>query len=177
MSEVSFQKPPLIVVDTNALFQSMQNSRRYFIHKYLESNEAGIDQWEDKWAPARLFWMLDFQEVLLATSPHIIEEVERLLRRHLGKRQRIGKEDHFKSLRNKLKRAKLVTPPHTISICRDPDDDRIIECALAAAAKDIVTEDEDLLSIGSYGSIKILNIVEFVRRRDTELGRGWKLSI
>ena len=43
------------------------------------------------------------------------------------------------------------------NICRDPNDDMIIACAVDAAADYIVTGDEDLLILKSYKDIAILN--------------------
>ena len=45
---------------------------------------------------------------------------------------------------------------HTVHLCRDPDDDKILECAERAEADLIVTGDADLLSIGSYGRTHIV---------------------
>lgn len=42
-------------------------------------------------------------------------------------------------------------------ICRDPDDDMIIGCAIDSAADYIVTGDEDLLILKKYKDIIILN--------------------
>jgi len=42
-------------------------------------------------------------------------------------------------------------------ICRDPNDDMIIACAIDAAADYIVTGDEDLLILKSYKDIVIIN--------------------
>ncbi|CAN7663345.1 putative toxin-antitoxin system toxin component, PIN family [Pseudoduganella sp. LjRoot289] len=41
--------------------------------------------------------------------------------------------------------------------CRDPDDDMVLACALAARADAIVTGDKDLLSLVQYQQIPILN--------------------
>jgi len=43
------------------------------------------------------------------------------------------------------------------NICRDPDDDMIIACAIDATADYIVTGDEDLLTLKSYKDIVIIN--------------------
>lgn len=40
---------------------------------------------------------------------------------------------------------------------RDPDDDKFIECAVAGKAKYLVSGDLDLLSLGGYGSVKIVS--------------------
>ena len=43
------------------------------------------------------------------------------------------------------------------NICRDPNDDMIIACAIDAAADYIVTGDEDLLTLKRYKDIVIIN--------------------
>lgn len=58
--------------------------------------------------------------------------------------------------------AVLVTPTETVTISRDPDDDRLIEAALAANADVIVTSDQDLLTLGSIGQIQVLTPRVFV---------------
>ncbi len=45
--------------------------------------------------------------------------------------------------------ANLVTPTQRLDIADDPDDDRIIECAVAAGSDFIVTYDTDLLRMGA----------------------------
>ena len=39
---------------------------------------------------------------------------------------------------------------------RDPDDDKIIACALAAGAEYVVSRDHDLLSLGAYAGITMI---------------------
>ncbi|MBM4135464.1 MAG: putative toxin-antitoxin system toxin component, PIN family [Nitrospira sp.] len=45
----------------------------------------------------------------------------------------------------------------TKSICRDPDDDKFIACAVSASADFVVTGDKDLLDLGKYKSVRIIN--------------------
>jgi putative PIN family toxin of toxin-antitoxin system len=58
-------------------------------------------------------------------------------------------------------------------ICRDPNDDFILECAATGNADLIVTGDKDLLSLKAYGTIPILTPRQYLdeaadrRRRDT----------
>jgi predicted nucleic acid-binding protein len=47
-------------------------------------------------------------------------------------------------------------------IKEDPDDDRILECAVSAGSEFIVTGDKDLLRLGRYDSIRILTVSEFL---------------
>lgn len=41
-------------------------------------------------------------------------------------------------------------------LCRDPDDNKFIACALAAGAEAIVTRDEDLLALGKPFGVPVL---------------------
>jgi predicted nucleic acid-binding protein len=43
--------------------------------------------------------------------------------------------------------AGLVHPKKRLEICRDPKDDMLLECCIAAKADFLVTGDQDLLSI------------------------------
>jgi predicted nucleic acid-binding protein len=44
----------------------------------------------------------------------------------------------------------------------DPDDDKFVECALAAGASLIVSGDRHLLDLGEYQDVRILPAAEFV---------------
>lgn len=48
-------------------------------------------------------------------------------------------------------------------ICRDPDDDMVIACAVSAKADFIVSGDKDLLDIRKYKSVRIISASEFLR--------------
>jgi putative PIN family toxin of toxin-antitoxin system len=47
-----------------------------------------------------------------------------------------------------------IVPVHVPRIVRDPDDDHVIACALAARAELIVSGDRDLLDLGVYQTIR-----------------------
>jgi putative PIN family toxin of toxin-antitoxin system len=49
-----------------------------------------------------------------------------------------------------------------LRVCRDPNDDMILECAVAAGAQVIVSGDKDLLAMGSYRGIRIVTPAEFL---------------
>jgi uncharacterized protein len=57
------------------------------------------------------------------------------------------------------------------AVPRDPDDDKIVACALAAASEHIVTRDAHLLSLGSYAGIAITTPEEFIHLVRREFGR------
>jgi uncharacterized protein len=51
----------------------------------------------------------------------------------------------------------LVEPLPMAATSRDPDDDAVLACALAAGADLIVTRDNDLLTLGTFRQIRILS--------------------
>ena len=50
----------------------------------------------------------------------------------------------------------VIDPPLLTGIVRDPNDDMIVACAVAASASHIVTRDDDLLSMETYEGIVML---------------------
>jgi len=57
-----------------------------------------------------------------------------------------------------------VTPAQTVCvIAEDPDDDRIIECAVASNSQFIVSGDKDLLRQMQYQNIRIIRLAEFMK--------------
>jgi putative PIN family toxin of toxin-antitoxin system len=58
----------------------------------------------------------------------------------------------------------IVNPLEQIGVIgADPDDDRILECALEARAGIIISGDAHLLDLGVYGGIRIMNPSEFLQ--------------
>ena len=69
-----------------------------------------------------------------------------------------------KLFENFLKTAKSVKPRKKIQICRDPDDDKFIECAVCAKALYIVSGDKDLLVLERYGDVEIITAKDFCEK-------------
>jgi putative PIN family toxin of toxin-antitoxin system len=58
---------------------------------------------------------------------------------------------------------KRVFPTQVVDVVReDPDDNRILEYAAAANSDYIVSEDRDLLRLGSYEGISIVTLADFL---------------
>jgi len=99
---------------------------------------------------------------LLFISDAIMNEIERTLRK-----PKFGwGEDRvasFAAYIKKIGKKVAVSPKHRITgLCRDPDDDKYIECALAADADYIISGDRDLLDLKEYGGIKIVNARDYL---------------
>jgi putative PIN family toxin of toxin-antitoxin system len=56
--------------------------------------------------------------------------------------------------------ATMVTTTSSIDLCRDPDDNFLLELAVDAPADLLVTGDNDLLSLKAIGNCRIVTIVE-----------------
>lgn len=64
--------------------------------------------------------------------------------------------DHLASFANR------VEPTERLTVVKDdPDDDKIVECAVAAASDYLVTGDRHILKLGSHGKTKIVRPAEF----------------
>ena len=72
-------------------------------------------------------------------------------------------EEILKELRQEFEETfKYVLPVYTTKICRDPDDNKVIDLALCTGAKYIITGDKDLLILRSYKKIQILKPSDFL---------------
>jgi putative PIN family toxin of toxin-antitoxin system len=66
----------------------------------------------------------------------------------------------------------LVPAPMTPTVIRDPADDQVLACALAAKADLIVSGDMHLLSLGSFREIPIVGSSEALARIASASGRA-----
>jgi putative PIN family toxin of toxin-antitoxin system len=58
----------------------------------------------------------------------------------------------------------VISVPHKLNLVKeDPDDNRFLECALAAGADYLITGDKHLLKLKSIGRTRILRAPEFLR--------------
>jgi putative PIN family toxin of toxin-antitoxin system len=52
----------------------------------------------------------------------------------------------------------------TLHVCRDPNDDMVLECAVLSGAQTIVSGDKDLLALRTYQGIRIITPVQYLSR-------------
>lgn len=58
----------------------------------------------------------------------------------------------------------LIESLTEVSVCRDPDDNKFISCAIDAEALYIVSGDKDLLDLKQYEGIQMITAAEFVEK-------------
>ena len=87
---------------------------------------------------------IDGRFVLVASVP-LLNEVRRVLSRpRLARRYQIDPIEVEELVGLLRMRAAIVVPPGQLRICRDPDDDVVIETAMVGGADVVVTRDDDL---------------------------------
>lgn len=113
--------------------------------------------------PHRLFGAIESAEISFFTSRALFEElVDVLSRRKLARAVRATGKSTEQLLSEYAEIAQLVQPRALSApvIVRDPDDDRVLACALAARAHIIVSGDKHLRDLGAYRTIRIVSPAE-----------------
>jgi len=71
--------------------------------------------------------------------------------------------DKLKKLHRRMQaNLELISPRIIINICRDPQDNKIIEAAVEGNCRYIITGDKDLLVLKEYKEIKIVTAKDFL---------------
>jgi putative PIN family toxin of toxin-antitoxin system len=126
---------PRVVLDTNVI-----------VSAHLNPN--GLER-------AVLNWALD--QGFFVSGP-ILQEYGDVLRRAKFK---IGSKLAAESIRLIGSRATLVTPLHSVTEARDPDDNHFLECAEAAGADYLVTGNKKHFP-SSYKNTRVVDAREFL---------------
>ena len=129
-----------IVLDTNGLIQSVSSRSRY--HAVWESLEDGRNT--------------------LCVSNEIISEYLEILQRFVDYDTA---EAIIKTILNS-RFVEFVTPYYNFGlITQDPDDNKFVDCAIAANAKYIVTNDHhfDVLKSIYFPPVDVINLDDFMK--------------
>ena len=105
------------------------------------------------------------ENVNLYTAEEILQEIRRVLleKPHIKNRYRYSSEQ-VENFINDLRNISTIIAqlPEIRVIERDPKDDMIIACAVAASADYIISRDRDLLDLGNYQQIQIVTPEDFI---------------
>ena len=96
----------------------------------------------------------------MSLSTALLDEIRRVLRvKFFWSQERL--DDLLLRLDKFIQR---VHPTITLDVVKtDPDDNRVLECAVAAGSQFIVTGDHHLLQLGHYGGIQIVKVIDFLQ--------------
>ncbi len=98
------------------------------------------------------------------TTDIVVEIIDVLGRAQFRSKYHIEPDD-ITALVNLIRlRGELVMPTRQVTVCRDPEDDKFLEAALATQTDCIVSGDADLLELTPFQDIPILRPAEFLAR-------------
>src|SRR5260370_10281960 len=111
---------------------------------------------------AEMLGMAQAGTMRIDISDAIMAELMRVLREDFAWD---GYRLHFMQQRLlELEITKRVQPKQALKVIDDPDDDRILECAVEAGSEFIVTNDKAILRLGKYDEITMIGVVDFLGR-------------
>jgi len=105
---------------------------------------------------------------LLYTQSLLEELVDVLSRPHLRNKYGVTEDDVKTVVALLLLRGEAVSVSQSLTVCRDPKDDKFLETAMAGRADVIVSGDEDLLVLDPFEGIPIVSPAEFLRSLDAQ---------
>lgn len=116
-----------------------------------------------------IFWSGPPYQILTAWRDRIIELVlsqailEEYIRIALELSNRFPDIDLFPFIELLIRETKFCMPKRLAQpVCKDPDDDKFLECAIAGDAKCIISGDRHLLEVSGYEGIQILRPKDYV---------------
>jgi uncharacterized protein len=112
--------------------------------------------------PYRIVQRAIRQGIRAFISQDILDEIGKVLGRDFG----YSEKEVEQAISSFVLFTHRVEPKERISVIdEDPDDDRIVECALCAGASYIVNQDNHLLKLKEYRGVKILSPKQFLESR------------
>lgn len=135
-------KPPRVVLDTNVLVSGLCFGG----------------------PPAQILRLTLSGKIKIFTSPILIDEFQAVMNLKFPRRE-AAIADTLNELAFLWEVVSTEEHPPLSVIAEDPDDDRVIECAVAARAETIVSGDKRLLRLGRYCGIDILPPSRFLADR------------
>lgn len=98
--------------------------------------------------------------IVLLSLPLSLELAEVLIREKFDKY--LAMETRMSFLNDLLRVVQTIDITETISVCRDPKDDKLLELAVSGRADHLITGDEDLLVLNPFRGVDILTPRQFL---------------
>lgn len=116
--------------------------------------------------PAKPMELWANRAFLAVISEQMVEELERVLRYpHIKNKYNLKNEEIEQAVGTIKKFAVLVPDVIKLNVVKDdPDDDKVLACALAVKADYIVSGDRHLLELGVFENIPIVTVKDFIER-------------
>jgi len=111
--------------------------------------------------PRKILVSIVNQKVTACATAEIINEYEEIIQEMIKRKQGHINKSILSPL---IKTMEIIEPTTHIEICRDPDDNKFLECAKDSCAIYIVSGDKDLLVINKYENIQIITAKDFCEK-------------
>jgi putative PIN family toxin of toxin-antitoxin system len=112
--------------------------------------------------PRLLIRLARKKQIQVVTGQALLDELQSVLTRP-DKPFRLSQAEASLIADDVLTYASSVVPTREVTICRDPDDNSVLACALAGRAEYLVTGDPDLLVLEKYEGVAIVKVRDFVQ--------------
>jgi uncharacterized protein len=99
---------------------------------------------------------------VLVSAPVLLELADVLNRPKFDKY--VTHDERMRFMVSFLKVAEMIEITETITVCRDPKDDKLLELAVSGSADFLVTGDEDLLVLNPFRGVEIIAPRQFLDR-------------
>ena len=111
--------------------------------------------------PLKLLELLLKNEIESFVSEEIVSEYQEIFNGML-------KKYHLKqteiTLPKIISKCKMIQPSRKVTVCRDPDDNKFLECATEAKCLYVVSGDNDLLDLKQFEDVEIITVAQFFER-------------
>jgi putative PIN family toxin of toxin-antitoxin system len=112
--------------------------------------------------PRRAFDKLLNNGTVLVSVPVLLELADVLNREKFDKY--VTHDERMRFMVSFLKVAEMIEVSETITVCRDPKDDKLLELAISGSASFLVTGDKDLLVLNPFRGVEIISPREFLEK-------------
>ena len=111
--------------------------------------------------PRKILSAVVGQKIFACATAEIIIEYEEIVQEMISRKQGHINRSILSPL---IKAMKIIEPVTHVKVCRDPDDNKFLECANDSHALYVVSGDKDLLIIGQYENVQIVTAKEFCKK-------------
>jgi putative PIN family toxin of toxin-antitoxin system len=114
----------------------------------------------------KILLLIETQQIICILSPNIIEEYKEVMESEEITEKIFNKNLAINKIINYIiLTATIISPTSKLKVVKkDPDDNKIIECAVEGKSDFIITNDKHLLNLKKYKKIKIITPEEFLRK-------------
>lgn len=112
--------------------------------------------------PGQILRLWQADRLHLLYSPALLDELTSVLARPRLEKYGLSADDAFILVDYLTQFGRLVIPTHSVSVCRDPKDNHILEIAVTGGTDAVVSGDADLLVLHPFQGIPILSPADFL---------------